>query len=132
MLSKNTDLNVKAAKALLQWNSKNLTSLADLKKSEIGNFFSSDFIVEANGIKNKANHDNYFQFLNKFRENIKTIAYELEDFVVDSHHVVIPLKARIQLNDNSKQVFDAILILGFNREHKVVLWREVYVLVEQL
>lgn len=120
------NINLKTAKALLKWNSKNLVSSADLKKFEINQFFATDFVVDANGIRHQANFDNYFQFLNKFRQNIKTIDYEMEDFIVDRHHVVIPLKAHIQLNNKTRQVFDAILILKFNKEHKIVLWREVY------
>lgn len=122
------DTNVKVAKSLFMWNTINLTSHANLKKNEIGNFFAPHFVIKANGIEAKATYDSYFKFLNHFRKDIRTINYEFQDFIVDRNNVVLPLKARIHFNDGSNKVFDAILILKFNKEHKIILWQEVYIL----
>ena len=124
-------MNVEMAKKLLQWNSKNLVSHADLKKSDLSHFFALSFQVKANGSSFEANHDNYYDFLNTFRSQIKTIDYVLQDFIVDESHVVIPLTANIQTSDNRQQTFDAILILKFNKESKIILWQEVYVEVKK-
>lgn len=118
------------AKNLLQWNSKNLVSNSELKKSELSRFFAEKFQVFANGFKHHANYDNYYDFLNVFRAEIKTIDYILQDFIVDEFHVVIPLTANIQRINNCKQIFDAILILKFNEAGKIILWHEVYVEVK--
>jgi hypothetical protein len=123
--------NAETAKALFKWNSINLVSHANLKKSEISNFFAPNFIVEANGIRTEVTYDSYFKFLNNFRKNIKTINYKFQKFIIDNDLVVIPLRANIKVNDNSNKFFDAILILQFNKEHKIILWHEVYVLVKQ-
>jgi hypothetical protein len=131
MQTENSVLNIETTKSLFKWNSINLVSLADLKKSEISNFFAPHFVVDANGIKNEATYDSYFEFLNIFRQNIKAINYEFQNFITDNNHVVIPLKANIQYNDHTNKVFEAILILQFNEEHKIILWHEVYVLVKK-
>jgi hypothetical protein len=122
-----THSNITTASSLLVWNSKNLTSSAQLNKQDLGRFFAPAFRVKANGKDIPANYDNYFDFLNTFRATIKTIEYELEEFIVDATHVVIPLKARITRNDNRLQTYDAILILGFDDTHKITLWQEVYI-----
>jgi hypothetical protein len=56
------------------------------------------------------------------------IDYEFHDFISNEDHVVIPLTATIIRPDNNKDIFEAILILKFNAEHKITLWHEVYIL----
>ena len=121
--------HVELAKKLLQWNTKNLVAQAGLKKSEIGNFFAETFQVKANGRNYDANYDNYFEFLNQFRSTIRSIDYDLQDFIVDKAHVVIPLTAHIIRIDGRAEDFAAILILQFNKNNKIVLWHEVYTAV---
>ncbi len=118
--------HVETAKKLLQWNAKNLVASSDLKKSEIGHYFADTFLVLANGKRYEANRDNYFDFLEEFRATIRTISYELGDFVTDQMSVVIPMKAHIVRTDGSIENFEAILILKFNRDSKIVLWQELY------
>ncbi len=118
--------HVETAQKLLQWNAKNLVASADLKKSEIGHYFADTFLVLANGRRHEANQENYFDFLNAFRASIRTIRYELGDFVTDRMSVVIPMKAHIVRTDGSIENFEAILILKFNRDGKIVLWQELY------
>lgn len=119
--------NVSMAKKLLEWNNRYLTASSDLTKDKIADLFGKSFRVRANGRNYDANYDNYFDFLNRFRSNIKSINYHFENFIVDKENVVIPLTAYIVRIDNSEEVFDAILILKFNDEHKIILWHEVYI-----
>jgi hypothetical protein len=119
--------HVEIAEKLLRWNTKNLVAQAALKKSEIGNFFAEIFQVKANGRNYDANYDNYFEFLNQFRSTIRSIDYDLQDFIVDKTNVVIPLTAHIIRVDGRAEDFEAILILQFNKNNKIVLWHEVYV-----
>ena len=119
--------NVEIAKKLFLWNSKNLVKNADLKKSEIGDYFANFFQVKANGRSYEANHDNYLDFLNQFRSTIHSINYTLHDMILDKDHVVIPMTAHIVRLEGSLEDFEAILILTFNQAHKIVLWHEVYV-----
>ncbi len=119
--------HVEVAKRLFQWNSKNLVSHAVLKKSEIGIYFADRFQVKANGKIYEANPDNYFDFLNHFRSSVESINYDLHDFITDAQNVVIPLTAHIVRVDGSSENFEAILILKFDQNNKIILWNEVYI-----
>lgn len=114
-------------KNLFDWNTRNLVKGSHLKKSEIGNYFADSFLVLANGKSYQTNHNNYFDFLNEFRASIRSITYQLGDLIIDKQSVVIPLKALIVRTDSSSENFEAILILKFNQENKIILWHEVYV-----
>lgn len=114
------------AKKLFQWNAKNLVHDAHLKKSEISNYFAELFLVKANGKTYDADHDNYFEFLNGFRSTIRTISYEFDEFIADGLSVVVPMKACIVRLDGAIENFEAILILKFNQNNKIVLWHELY------
>ena|SRR5579863_687752 len=119
--------NIEKAKALFEWNKQNLVSNSRLKKEEIARFFATDFRVEANGRSYEANHDNYYDFLNQFRANIRSIAYELKEFIESKSIIVIPLSAYIIRVNGQEEHFEAILILKFDERGKIVLWHEVYV-----
>jgi len=121
--------NIETAKNLFTWNTKNLIAEAQLDKSELSRFFASEFQVIANGRKYEANYDNYLEFLNRFRSTIKTINYDFYESIVNEDHVVMPLTATIIRVSGDKEIFEAILILKFNNEHKITLWHEVYVQV---
>ena len=118
--------HVEIAKSLFEWNARNLVASACLKKSDIGAYFADSFLVIANGKQYEANYDNDFEFLNQFRSTIGKISYKLGDFIKDEVNVVVPLKAQIIRTDDTEENFEAILILKFNRHHKIVLWHEVY------
>lgn len=121
--------NIEIAKKLFLWNSKNLTASAELQKSELAEFFAPSFQVNANGRNYAANYDNYFEFLNQFRATIKSIDYKFHDFITNENYVVIPKTATVVRLDNSKDIFEVVLILQFNTEHKIILWHEVYTLL---
>jgi len=118
--------HIEVAKKLFEWNIKNLVHDAHLKKSEISNYFADFFLVKANGKTHHANYDNYFEFLNVFRSTIRAITYEFDEFIIDQLNVVIPMKARIIRLNSSIENFEAILILKFNENKKIVLWHELY------
>ncbi len=121
--------HIEIAKRLFEWNARNLVCDANLKKSDIAHYFADLFLVIANGKSYDANLDNYFEFLNQFRSTIRTISYVFGDFVVDKVNVVIPLKARIVRTNDSTENFEAILILKFDENDKIILWHEVYLKV---
>lgn len=118
---------IDVAKGLLEWNKRNLIATAQLKKLEIARFFAESFLVKANGRTYDANYDNYFDFLNQFRSTIRSIDYDLHDLILNQNHVVIPLTAHIIRTNGSLEDFEAILILKFNQQNKIILWHEVYV-----
>ena len=91
--------------------------------------FLIPFLVIANGKRYEANYDNYFDFLNQFRSTIHTISYKLGDFITDKTNVVIPLAAQIVRTNNAIENFEAILILKFDENCKIILWHEVYLKV---
>ena len=115
------------AKNLFRWNSAHLTKDAVLKKSDIGLFFAPAFKVEANGRHYDANHDNYFDFLNQFRSSIRSIDYDYHDFIEHEDKLIIAFTAYIVRIHGESENFEAILILQLNKDHKIVLWHEVYV-----
>lgn len=120
--------NIDLAKKLLEWNTKNLITSSDLTKDKIATIFADSFQVKANGRSYDANLDNYFEFLNQFRSTIKSINYDCHHYLVDNAFVVIPMTAHVVRTTDTKEDFEAILILKFNHEGKVILWHEVYVL----
>lgn len=113
-------------KRLFKWNQKNLVREADLKKSDIGLFFAENFQVRANGRTYQANHDNYFEFLNQFRSTISSIDYHFDGFVVDKFAVAIPMQANIVRIEGVRESFEAILILKFDQDDRIILWHELY------
>lgn len=118
--------NIEIARELFRWNAKNLVRSAHLKKSDLQQCFADSFLVIANGKTYEANHDNYLEFLNRFRSTIQTIQYDLGDFIADQVSVALPLKAKIVRSDDSVEHFEAILILKFNDRNRIILWHEVY------
>lgn len=121
--------HVEIAKNLFEWNARNLVSNAHLKKSDIADYFADSFLVIANGKHYEASYDNYFEFLNQFRSTIRKISYKFGDFIVDRMNVVIPLKVQIIRTNDTEENFEAILILRFDGNNKIVLWHEVYLKV---
>jgi hypothetical protein len=93
----------------------------------LGIFFADFFVVIANGRIYEANHENYLDFLEQFRKTIHSMKYDLHQVISDEHHVVIPMTAHILRIEGPLENFEAILVLKFNQEHKIILWHEVYV-----
>ncbi len=114
------------AKRLLEWNKEKLTSESDLSVNDIKELFAPEFVVIANGRKYDANHQNYFEFLNKFRSDIDTIDYKVQEYLNIGSAVVMPLKAAVKRLQGNVDIFDAIMIIKFNEEGKIVHWQEVY------
>jgi hypothetical protein len=115
------------AKKLFEWNSTNLTKHSALKKADIDLFFAHEFRVFANGRNYEANSENYFDFLQAFRSSIHSICYTFHDFIEAKDSVIIAFAARIQRVDDKIDNFEAVLILKFNPDQKIVLWHEIYV-----
>ena len=80
----------------------------------------------ANERRYDVNHQNYFEFLNKFRSNIDTIDYEVQEYLNMESTVVMPLKATVRRLQGKVDVFDAIMLIKFNDFGKIVHWQEVY------
>jgi hypothetical protein len=118
--------HLEIVRTLFAWYTQNLVYDAHLKKSEIQHYFAETFLVKANGKSYDANDDNYFEFLNQFRSTIRKISYDFGDFITDKTTVVIPLRAQIIRIDDSVDHFEAILILKFNHQDKIILWHELY------
>jgi hypothetical protein len=114
------------AKKLLEWNRQKLTQSSTLSKSDIGELFASKFLVKANERTYSANHDNYFDFLERFRANIKTLEYEVQEYICCADAVTIPLVAIVTRLDGEKDIFDVIMLVKYNEAGKIIHWQEVY------
>ena len=63
--------------ALLTWKQRNLTSESHINRAELSEFFAENFEVIANERHYGANYDNYLEFLNGYKRNIKKINYHM-------------------------------------------------------
>ncbi|HEV8051946.1 MAG TPA: AAA family ATPase, partial [Parachlamydiaceae bacterium] len=113
-------------KRLLEWNQEKLTSRSDLKIEDLEELFAPDFVVMANGRKHEANYQNYYEFLNKFRSDIETIDYQVQEYINAESGVIMPLQAHVKRVQGNEDVFDAILLIKFNDSGKIIHWQEVY------
>lgn len=118
---------VSQAKQLLAWNREKLRYNASLAKSDLSALFAANFVVRANGRVYQANHDSYFEFLESFRSTIVNIEYAVQEYIVQEPAVVMPLTARVERLDGSQQVFEAVLLVKYDHEGKIIHWQEVYV-----
>lgn len=121
-----SNLYISKAKRLLEWNKEKLTSRSNLSVNDIRELFAPEFVVMANGRKYDANYQNYYEFLNKFRSDIDTIDYEVQEYLNMESTVVMPLKATVKRLQGKVDVFDAIMLIKFNNLGKIVHWQEVY------
>lgn len=121
-----SNLFVSKGKRLLEWNKEKLTSRSNLNIEDLKELFASKFTVIANGRKYEANHENYYEFLNKFRSDIDTIDYQVQEYLNMESAVVMPLKATVKRLQGKEDVFDAILLIKFNDSGKIIHWQEVY------
>lgn len=117
----------KKAQTLIEWNDKNLIHSADLKKSDLPRFFAEKFKVVANGVEYEADYESYFEFLNKFRSHIQSLTHVFHELIENQDYVALGMDAQIIRMDGSKENFAVNLILKFNAQGQVTLWREVYV-----
>ncbi|MCB1111184.1 MAG: AAA family ATPase [Chlamydiales bacterium] len=114
------------AKRLLEWNREKLTIRADLKIEDLEELFAPEFVVRANEREYDANHQNYFEFLNKFRSDIEMIDYQVQEYLNTESTVVMPLTATVKRTHGKEDIFNAIMLVRFNESGKIVHWQEVY------
>lgn len=117
---------ISKGKRLLEWNKEKLTSQSDLSVNDIKELFALEFVVIANGRRYDTNYQNYYEFLNKFRSDIDTIDYEVQEYLNMELTVVMPLKATVKRLQGNVDVFNAILLIKFNDLGEIVHWQEVY------
>lgn len=113
-------------KRLLEWNKEKLTNQSSLSIKDIEELFAPEFVVMANGRKYDANYESYYEFLNKFRSNIASIDYNVQEYIAMESTVVMPLTAKVKRTDGKEDLFDAIMLIKFDDAGKIVHWQEVY------
>ncbi len=119
--------NKKLAERLLKWNRENLLASKVISESDISRCFSKAFIVRANGREYEANYTNYLEFLNRFKSTIKSIDYQVQEYVSEGNSIVIVMSAVVcRINDQSDK-FEAMLLLKFDDDDLITLWQEVYI-----
>lgn len=117
---------ISRGKRLLEWNKEKLTSRSDLCINDLEELFASEFVVIANGRKYEATYQNYYEFLNKFRSDIDTIDYEVQEYLQMGSTVVMPLKAIVKRLGGKQELFAAMMLIKFNALGKIIHWQEVY------
>lgn len=116
---------------LLRWNKEKLTSSSQLSIDDLHELFAPEFVVLVNGRRYNANYQNYYEFLNQFRSNIKMIDYQVQEYINEGATVVVPLQATVKRLPGNEDIFDAIMIIKFDNAGKIVHWQEVYSLHEE-
>jgi len=122
--------NLQVAKQLLEWNKVNLVSSSNIQKNDLLELFAKNFTVIANGRTYDANFDNYVEFLDQFKANIKSIDYDIYEFHQTHDAIIMPMTAHITRLSGVLQNYEAILILKFDEASKITLWQEVYLEVD--
>lgn len=117
---------VTRSKRLLEWNREKLTRDSKLNVGDLKDLFATEFVVIANGRKYDANYQNYYEFLNKFRSDIETIDYHVQEYIDMGSTIVMPLKAIVKRFHEKEDIFDAIMLIKFNDAGKIIHWQEVY------
>jgi hypothetical protein len=121
-----TNFFIVRSKRLLEWNKEKLTRYSNLQIEDLKELFAPKFIVIANGREYDATHQNYYEFLNKFRSDIDTIDYQVQEYLNMGSTVVMPLKAIVKRFHGKEDIFDAIMLIKFNDAGKIIHWQEVY------
>ena len=126
--SKSADPNffISQAKRLLEWNKQKLTCHSNLTIEDLDELFAQKFVVIANGREYDADHQNYYEFLNKFRSDIDSINYQVQEYFDAGSTVFMPLVATVKRIQGKEDIFDAILFVKFNDAGKIIHWQEVY------
>lgn len=124
-----SQMSAELALDLLDWNRRHLTYSSGLTESLLAEKFAAEFEVRANGRIYRANHSNYKEFLDGFRQSIECIEYEVGKIVAQSDEACLSMSAKITRKDRSVDKFEAMLLLGFDEHGLVKLWQEVYVKV---
>lgn len=117
---------VSRAKSLLAWNREKLTSKSQLAIEDLKDLFAPEFLVVVNERRYEANHQNYFEFLNRFRSDIETLDYQVQEYLNTGSTVIMPLTATVKRVQGRQDVFDAVMLIKFNEAGKIVHWQEVY------
>lgn len=117
---------ISRSKQLLEWNTEKLTRRSNLHIEDLQELFAPEFVVKVNGREYEATHQNYYAFLNKFRFDIDIIDYYVQEYINMGSTVVMPLKAIVKRCQGKEDIFDAIMLLKFNDEGKIIHWQEVY------
>ncbi len=110
---------IQYAKRLLDWNKQYLIHNSSLNKNNIAEVFAADFIIKVNGRKYNADHDNYLKFLNNFRKTIKSISYDVQEYICENNTIIFPLVATIVRTDDDVGKYHAILLLKTNSNNLI-------------
>ncbi|MGO3742930.1 nuclear transport factor 2 family protein [Kerstersia sp.] len=119
--------SLQQAHRVLDWNRKYLNHGSALSPERIGECFAPAFVVEANGRRYQANHQNYQAFLEDMKRSLSGIEYQVDHEVADEHSAVFAMRVTISKVDGSNEHFNAVLLTRFDAQGKVTLWHEVYV-----
>lgn len=118
---------IELAKQLLSWKHKRLNKQSNINKDEIALFFSDQFIVIANNRRYETNHDSYLDFLNQFKSNINRLTHHVDEYLCAENTVIMPMKAVIEYDNDKITHYEAVMLLKYNEDNKIIQWREVAV-----
>lgn len=118
--------NIQLAHAVLDWNRKNLRHDARLTQDVIKECFGDRFVVEPNGRHYQADPAAYLEFLNGMKQSMLGIDYQVTHTVADEEFVVFDMRVQMDHVDGRREHFVAMLLMKFDDQGKVSLWKEVY------
>jgi hypothetical protein len=118
--------NIQLAQAVLDWNRKNLKHSTQLTVADVAECFGKQFVVQPNGRHYEADPQTYLEFLNGMKAGMQGIAYQVLHTVADADSVLFDMAVQIDHTDGRQEHFIAMLLMRFDVEGKVALWKEVY------
>ena len=126
-MNKQRDRNIQRAHEILNWNRKNLRHDTQLTESGVAQCFGERFIVEPNGRHYEASAAAYLEFLTAMKSSMQGIDYDIIHRVADGDSVLFDMVAHISHTDGSREHFIAMLLMRFDDDGTLALWKEVYV-----
>ncbi|WP_370678684.1 nuclear transport factor 2 family protein [Comamonas sp. GB3 AK4-5] len=120
------ETHLQLARAVLDWNRKNLRHDTQLTVADVAQCFGERFVVEPNGRHYAADRQAYLDFLNGMKSGMQGIEYQVLHTVADGDSVLFDMAVQINHTDGRQEHFIAMLLMRFDTEGKVKLWKEVY------
>lgn len=118
--------SIQRGHAVLDWNRRHLRRDSPLTEAIVGECFAEQFVVAPNGRHYQADRALYLDFLNEMKSTLERIDYQVQHTVADERSVVFSMRALLYRPGGVEESFEAMLMMAFDAEGKVTLWRELY------
>ena len=116
---------VDLAKQLLAWKRAHLVSAGSFDLAELDRFFCNPFTLHANERHYDLSHQAYFDYLNEFRQHIVALSHQVHHYYVAENTVIMPMQASVEYDSGRVDNYEVVKFFQYNRDGKIILWKEV-------